>query len=260
VGINAYFKNIPSQKLEAMKKVLLCSALALFTVCLVNAQTPDGNLKDFYSVNQLANLNPKSTGFPAFSNIDRTEGTPFLFKEWRTGQVQVRGGDKLSDPMGIAVDLDNHVLYVQLGEDRYGDLPIRKVQMFTLTDENKTYWYEVHDLDKEYGVGPQGLKYYEVLHNGDNYLLLHYEDKYLRKESHVENLGMVRRPDKFMSLHSYFVYDGKQLVQVKKSSRSIRRALPKKSKLIKKLIDKHDLRMKDEEDFVRLFMLLDEKV
>ncbi|MEN0006652.1 MAG: hypothetical protein AAF798_21035 [Bacteroidota bacterium] len=241
-----------------MKKILLYSLALMLTSSWLFGQTPDGNLKDLYSVNQLANLNPKSTGFPTFSNVNRVKGSPYLFEEWRQGQIQARGGNMLGEQLNLAVDLDNHVLYAQLNEDKYGDIPIEKIQMFTLTDDNKTYWFEVHDLSREFGIGPRGMKYYEVLHNGPNYLVLHYHDKYLRKESHVENLGMVRRPDKFMSLHEYYVYNGKKLIQVKKSSKSLRNALPKEAKTIKKLIKKHDLKVKKEDDFVKLFILLDE--
>lgn len=242
-----------------MKKAILFSLV--FSICgsCLIAQTAGGDLIDLYSVNQLAYLNPKSTGFPTFSNVDRTEGTPFLYDSWRTGQIQVRGGDKLSEPVGLVLDLDNHVLYVQLDDDKYGDLPIQKVQTLTLTEKNKTYWFEVHDLEREFGEGPAGLKYYEVLHHGEEYTVLHYHEKYLRKESHIENLGMVRRPDKYMSLHSYYLFDGKKLTKVKRTSKGVRNAVPKKAKTIKKLIDKHDLKMKEEDDFVKLFVLLEQQ-
>jgi hypothetical protein len=187
------------------------------------------------------------------------EGTPFLFDDWKTGRVRLEDQEEFSDEVGIILDLQDDQIYIQLNSDFVSEFPVNKVGAVEIYNEQDTFLFETFDLNKYYGIGPKGLRFYEVLHKGQ-YTVLHGHKKYLRKEDYVEKLGMVTRPNEFKSLHSYWLDNGKSIQRVKKRTSSVRSAIaPKDARKVKRIVKSNDLKIKKDKDFGALFRLLEEE-
>ena len=212
------------------------------------------------SLDQLAHMSPARPGFRTFDNDGiNYEGTPFLFDDWRVGRVQLKGQEEFSEELGIILDLQDDRIYIQLNAEFVSQFPVDKIGMVELYNDQDTLRYRPYNLGKSYGIGPNGFRFYQVLHDGD-YVVLHGEKKYLRKEDYVEKLGMVTRPNKFMSLHSYWVSNGKIFKKAKKKSKSLKEILPPKdARKVKKIIKSNDLNIKKDQDFGEFFRLLEQE-
>lgn len=237
-----------------MKKNFLFPFLLLWAFSSVFAQDP---LKTQENLGRLGAINPNSPGFPTFSNVDRTKGTPYLLDGWQEGQLQFGQNGNFSSTVEIAYNMEVDQLIVKLSDGQVGYFPLQYLTAMHIFHEGDTLKYEPHNLKKDFGNGPIGYKMYKVLHRGDD-MLLQYPRKFLRKEKYVENLGMVRRPDLYQQLNSYWYYNGKQVVEIKKSVKAIQKAIPRKAATIKRIVKKEKINVKNTEDLGRLFALLEE--
>lgn len=237
-----------------MKKSFPFLLFFCFSLTAIFAQDP---LKTQENLARLAMINPNTPGFPTFSNVDRTEGTPYLLDDWQKGQVQFGENANYSSVVEIAYNMESHQLIIKLSDGSAGLFPLKYLHAMRVFHEGDTLNFEAYDLNKQFGNGPVGYKLYKVLHRGEN-LLLHYPRKFLRKEKYVENLGMVRRPDLYMQLNTYWYCDGKQVVEIKKSMKALQKAIPRKAATIKRLVKKENINVKDAEDLGRLFALLEQ--
>lgn len=236
-----------------MKKEILFSLMLLFVASSLFAQDP---LKTQENLNRLGMINPNTPGFPTFSNVDRTEGTPYLLDDWQDGQLKFGQDGKYSSTVQIAYNMEKDQMIVKLADGEAGFFPLQYLHSMRIFHEGDTLVYESHNLRKDFGNGPIGYKMYKVLHRGED-VLLHYPRKFLRKEKYVENLGMVRRPDIYQQLNTYWYYDGKEVVEVKKTIKSLQKAVPRKAATIKRLVKKQKINIKDNEELGRLFALLE---
>lgn len=237
-----------------MKKNFHILVFLFLGISSLFAQDP---LKTQENLGRLANINPNSPGFPTFSNVDRTEGTPFLLDGWQEGQVRFGQNQKYSSNVEIAYNMEEDQLIIQLSDGQAGYFPLKYLHSMRIFHEGDTLYYEAHNLKKDYGNGPIGYKLYKVLFQGEENVLLHYPRKFLRKEKYVENLGMVRRPDLYQQLNSYWYYDGKQVVEVKKNLKSLKKTIPRKAATIKRLVKKEKINLRNNQEFGRLFALLE---
>jgi hypothetical protein len=235
--------------------------IASIVCCLLtlSAWSQDRRLSQL-NLEQLANTSPAGPGFMTFDNDGmQIEGTPFLFDDWKTGRVRLEDQEEFSDEVGIILDLQDDQIYIQLNSDFVSEFPVNKVGAVEIYNEQDTFLFETFDLNKYYGIGPKGLRFYEVLHKGQ-YTVLHGHKKYLRKEDYVEKLGMVTRPNEFKSLHSYWLDNGKSIQRVKKRTSSVRSAIaPKDARKVKRIVKSNDLKIKKDKDFGALFRLLEEE-
>lgn len=237
-----------------MKKNFHILVFLFLGISSLFAQDP---LKTQENLGRLANINPNSAGFPTFSNVDRTEGTPFLLDGWQEGQVRFGQNQKYSSNVEIAFNMEQDQLIIQLSDGKAGYFPLKYLHSMRVFHEGDTLYFESHNLKKDYGEGPLGYKLYKVLFQGEENILLHYPRKFLRKEKYVENLGMVRRPDIYRQLNSYWYYDGKKVVEVKKNLKALQKLIPRKAATIKRLVKKEKINIKDNEELGRLFALLE---
>ncbi|MEZ4985653.1 MAG: hypothetical protein R2795_11560 [Saprospiraceae bacterium] len=116
---------------------------------------------------------------------------------------------------------------------------------------------EALNLPDLFGKGDFGYRFYKVLYRSDKFLVLHQPIKYLRKEEYIENLGMVRRADKYMDTNKYWVFDGTVLHEVKTNQRQLTSEFPQFASQIKQIIKAEQLDLN--KDLGRLFELLEAK-
>ncbi|MEL6833619.1 MAG: hypothetical protein AAFP77_11545 [Bacteroidota bacterium] len=193
-----------------------------------------------------------------YGKINRTEGTPFLYEDWAPGRIRFEGQPNYSEVLDLLPDLESNLLYIRLSSGYVGEFPMERLDAIEVYGPDQdTVSYVVQNLQELFGEGGYGRQFYEVLHRGGRYMVLHHPEKYLRREEYVENLGMVRRPDKYMERSEYYVFDGTRMVEVKSNLRSISKAFPRNAATIKRLMRSHDLDLGDDQDLGRLFALLE---
>lgn len=233
----------------------------LSTALIAQNPAPDVNMTQ-QSISKLTFLRPGGPSLGDLANygkVNRTEGTPFLHEEWAPGRIRFEGQPNNSEVLEVLPDLESNLLNIRLSSGYIGEFPMERLDaVIVYGPEQDTAILEIQDLNELFGLGDPGRRFYEVLHRGDRFLVLHQPIKYLRREEYVENLGMVRRPDKYMSRSQYWVFDGATLIQVKNNMRSVSKAFPKKAATIKRLVRTNDLDLGNDDDLGRLFSLLEE--
>ena len=206
----------------------------------------------------LGNLDPNSAIFVVSREGMKIEGTQFKNDDWTDARIRLKKINTFSEIVEVLLDLENQELYFRFKNDKenLGKLLPDDLDALVLYIPGDTLLYEVHDLYKRAHAGPPGSKFYEILYAGKN-ILLHMERKYLRKEDYIENLGMVRRPNIYKSLHAYYLIKGRRLVEVRRNEKSIEKAFPEYASEIRKLVKSEGLRVNREEDMARLIQLIE---
>lgn len=208
---------------------------------------------------KLSFIRPEGPGLwdlSTYGKVNRTEGTPYWNDGWMTGRIRFDGQTAFSEPLNVLLDLEKGELYIRLETGFVGEFPMEMLHEVEVHGAADTIRYHAYDLRKQFGAGDAGYRFYHLLHKGDDYWLLHQPVKYLRREEYIENLGMVRRPDKYMDTNKYWVYDGRKLVEVKKNLRQLTNALPDQATNIKQIVKDYDIDL--DKDFGLLFRLLDD--
>lgn len=215
------------------------------------------------SISKLSFIRPGGPSLSDLSNygkINRTEGTPYLHDAFTPGRIRFEGQPNFSEMLDVLVDLESNELYVKLSTGFTGEFPLERLDAVQVySPEGDTLTYESLDMQELFGEGSYGRRFYSVLQRGDRYLVLHQPIKYLRREDYVENLGMVRRPDKYMERNQYWVFDGNSIYEIKSNLRQISKVFPRKAATMKRLVRTHDLNLNDTADLGRLFALLEEQ-
>lgn len=200
-------------------------------------------------------------GVFAFSTVVRREGHRFLFNDFLPGRVLFTGYEYLSEEIDMVIDGENDRLHILFEDESEGMLPLSQVQAIEVyRGEGDTVEYVVQDLSRVTTDASKGRRFYERLYGGEDFVVLHHERKYLRKEEYMENVGIVRRPDEYKILHSYFVVHKGDVVKIKRNRRNIAKALPAYKKEIKQIIKETNNKLKDKEDLRKLFADLDEQI
>ncbi|MGH1435848.1 MAG: hypothetical protein ACRBG0_15490 [Lewinella sp.] len=194
-----------------------------------------------------------------YGKVNRTEGTPYLYDAYTPGRIRFEGQPNFSEMLDVLLDLENNELFVKLSTGFIGEFPLEHLDAVQVYGEKDTLTFEALNMQELFGEGDYGRRFYRVLHRGDRYLLLHQPIKYLRKEDYVENLGMVRRPDKYMERNQYWVFDGASIYEIKSNLRQISKVFPRKAATMKRLVRTHDLNLNNQDDLGRLFALLEEE-
>ena len=191
----------------------------------------------------------------------RREGHRFLFDDFVPGRVLFSGYEYLSEEVDLVIDGEFGRLYILFEDETEGQLPLAQIQRIEVYPTvGDTVNYMVQDLGRLSSDASDGLRFYEVLHRGEQFTVLHHERKYLRKEEYMENVGIVRRPDEYKSLHSYYLIFDDELHKIKKNRRTIEKALPKYKRTIRQVEDATDNKLKDNDDLAQFFTDLEAKV
>ena len=240
-----------------MKKLLYTIAFAICLPTLTNAQYADG-LSEI-SMFALRNLDPNSQVYIMSNHKNKVVGTQYKNGEWTKGQIRLKEIDAFSEVVEILLNLEDHRMYFRFLDtpDRIGELSSAEVAAAKLfLEKGDTLYYEVHDLNRRIREAPLGVKFYQILHAGD-YVLLHLEDRYMRREAYIENLGMVRRPDEYKSRDAYYLIKGRRFHQMGKNLKSFEKAFPRYRRHLKDLAKENKLKLSREDDFAKMVALIE---
>lgn len=225
---------------------------------LAQDQLPNST-KDITKLSFVRPEGPTLNDLSNYGKINRTEGTPYLYDTYTPGRIRFEGQSNFSELLDVLLDLEKNQLYVKLSSGFIGEFPLEQLDAVQVYGTQDTLTYEALNIRELFGEGDYGRRFYRILHRGDRYLVLHQPIKYLRKEDYVENLGMVRRPDKYMERNQYWVFDGASIYEIKSNLRQISKVFPRKAATMKRLVNTHDLNLNNQDDLGRLFFLLEEE-
>lgn len=215
--------------------------------------------KDITKLSFVRPEGPTLNDLSNYGKINRTEGTPYLYDAYTPGRIRFEGQPNFSELLDVLLDLEKNQLYVKLSTGFIGEFPLNQLDAVQVYGTQDTLTFEALNMQELFGEGDYGSRFYRVLHRGDRYLVLHQPIKYLRKEDYVENLGMIRRPDKYMERNQYWVFDGASIYEIKSNLRQISKVFPRKAATMKRLVNTHDLDLNKQDDLGRLFLLLEEE-
>lgn len=225
---------------------------------LAQEELPNSS-KDITKLSFVRPEGPTLNDLSNYGKINRTEGTPYLHDAYSPGRIRFEGQPNFSEMLDVLLDLEKNQLYVKLSTGFIGEFPLERLDAVQVFGPQDTLVFEALDIRALFGEGDYGSRFYRILHRGDRYLVLHQPIKYLRKEDYVENLGMVRRPDKYMERNQYWVFDGASIYEIKSNLRQISKVFPRKAASMKRLVNTHDLDLNQQDDLGRLFLLLEEE-
>lgn len=239
--------------------LLILTALGFNSLAGQNTTAPKATQQQISQLSYIRPEGPTITDLADYGSARKTEGTPYLYPEWAPGRIRFEGQPNFSEILDVMPDLENNELYIQLSTGYVGEFPMDRLDALEVYGPDQdTLSYEIQNLQELFGVGDHGRRFYEILHRGDRYLVLHQPIKYLRREEYVENLGMARRPDKYMGRSRFWVYDGTRLAEVKSNQRNIAKVFPRKASTIKRLVRSNELDLSNKADLGRLFELLED--
>ena len=240
-----------------MKKLLSFIIFCFFFSSTIFAQ---GTGLSDQSLTALGNLDPNSPIFVMSSEGMKIDGSQFKNDDWMDGRIRLNKINAFSEVVQVLLDLENHEIYFRFKDDteNVGQLRTDELDAVVMYAESDTLMYEVHDLNKRAHEGPAGKKFYEILYAGEN-ILLHLENKYLRKEDYVENLGMVRRPNIYKSRDAYYLIKGRRLHEVRRNVKSFEKVYPQYASQIKQLVKDEKIKVSKEAGMAQLMQLIEEE-
>ncbi|NRB62524.1 MAG: hypothetical protein HRU40_05745 [Saprospiraceae bacterium] len=210
----------------------------------------------------IASTNGDSNGGVfAFSEVVRRKGHRFLFDDFVKGRVLFVGYEYLSEEVDMVIDGEFERLYLLFEDETEGLLPLSQIQRVEIYhEEGDTLHFIVQNLAKISQEGEKGLRFYQRIYESDRFVVLHHERKFLRKEEYMENVGIVRRPDEYKSLHSYYLIHEGELHKIRKSRSKIEAALPKYKRTIRLVEKETKNKLKNETDLNQFFTDLDARI
>lgn len=245
-----------------MKNRILLFTLVAALCCSFLLSAQETATSSEQSIAKLSFIRPGGPTLSELSNygkVNRTEGTPYLYDNFTPGRIRFEGQPNFSELLDVLIDLEKNELFVKLSTGFIGEFPLERLDVVQVYGpEGDTLAFEALNMQELFGEGSYGRRFYKVLQRGDRYLVLHQPIKYLRREDYVENLGMVRRPDKYMERNQYWVFDGSSIYEIKSNLRQISKVFPRKAATMKRLVRTHDLNLNDHADLGKLFALLEE--
>lgn len=208
----------------------------------------------------LGNLDPNSPIYIMSSGGLKVDGSQFKHDDWVDGRIRLKKINAFSEIVDVLLDLENHEVYFRFKNDpeNIGKLQPNELDAIVMYSVEDTLLYEVHDLYKQAHEGPVGSKFYEILYAGES-ILLHLENKYLRKEEYVENLGLVRRPNVYKSLHEYYMIKGRRLYEMRRNVKAFEKVFPRQASQIKKLVKENKIKLSKDDGMARLMQLIEKE-
>jgi hypothetical protein len=186
-------------------------------------------------------------------DVINVEGTPLLYADWSKGTVYFRDGGVVQ-AIELKFNLEkNELYYNKSGELYLFNDPVLSFRI-NLKDDERTgeslfrSGYPIHGkFSKE--------TFYEVIADGTKFQLVNYKFSYA---SDIYVYGSTGTKKKFTPGEELYIYDvtyGKML-KIKRSQSSIEEALPDLRNKIGQIAAVNKLKLKSDEDFKKLFELL----
>ncbi|MBK7870173.1 MAG: hypothetical protein IPJ74_05530 [Saprospiraceae bacterium] len=241
-------------------KVILCSFFAIaVSICCFGQQPPPIDVEQ--NLRALGNLTPLSAGAIGFDNrYEGIKGTPFLFEDWVTGNIQFVKQDTFSTSVKLNVDLITQTITVQLRDGSLGEITAAYVQAIKISDpifpRKMRNYIVVREGDIE-GLKSVRPKFYEALYKGE-FMFLKSIQKKFRKADYAGAYSADRRYDEFLTEEVYWLKSPKSAYEkVTPKRKDILKTLSAYEGEIEKIIKEKKLGLNNEEDISKMLEFLE---
>lgn len=190
-------------------------------------------------------------GRPIMANSDNeAEGSFFWNEEWCSGKVLLNK-NRIVSGLNLKFNIYNQELYFNRNNTAmaFAD-SVKEFEITCQSDGQSRYAYFRN------GYPPvdrfNTSSYYQVLADSSFQLLRSYRKELVEVEE-------INRPKKkvLRDYSEYYVYTpAGKIVRIKAEAKKIAEALPEYATLINQVVEKNKLKLKQEEDLVRLFLLI----
>jgi len=194
-------------------------------------------------------INGRAFIYKGFEDI---EGSPFLFKDWNWGAVKFRDG-RFAKDLSLRFDIYNNQLYFKKdGIQMEFVLPVAEFMIrFSNGNDSSTVIYRCGYPDSE---KTSSKTFFELLSDGKIQLL-----KYRFKQIDTFKPFNQAERKEFSDGQQLYVNVDRKLIKLKKDKEFIIGILPVYKDAILLIVDQKKLKLRNEEDIVKLFMELNSK-
>jgi hypothetical protein len=231
--------------------ILILLALISFTSAAQKTPDPTGyeakeNLRELGSV--------YSTGtVKTFDNrYEGVKGTPYVFEEFRQGEVFLKNKNKVVIEALNYNCFENEITYMDPSTDEVRLLNKFQVDLFTIQDGDKVLRFVPLQLEDAETI------FVEVLYNKGSIAYKVYKKEWV-KANYEGGYSADRKYDEFVDKYDlYFSKKGDNtLYQAKKSKKQVMAAFPDQKSNISSFIKSNKLNLKEDESLVKLLKYYD---
>ena len=240
-------------------KILLLFSLIVGSVFIVNGQTRSYTNEAEQNIRSMTNLvnGPGALGFD--ERYEGSKGTPYLFDQWRTAKAKMYGLDTFSAEIKMNVDLIRQLMTIQLRDGTTGYISPFNIRSLIIEEPGgiKSQWVIRPEYQVEGGKNEQP-KFYEVLHQGDDYTLLKETKKLLIKATFQQPYSVSRNYDEFVTEYHYWLKEGDApFNKVTLRKKVLEKALSEKETSVRQIAKTQNIDVREEAGIVRLLEFLE---
>ncbi len=181
-------------------------------------------------------------------------GDQYLFETWKKVELVFAGGQSRND-LYVNLDLETQKLEIST-EEGIKVIPNGMINNFWyLENGDSTHFVSANRMDL---CSSRDVGYVEVKYASEETQLMVVHTLDVKKPSYNERLGIGDNNIKRYKERSYLVLRNKRCTTLSGSNKKIQKQLVDvlRNKRVNSLVDKNDLKLKDEEDLTRLFELI----
>ena len=187
-----------------------------------------------------------------YKGIEDVEGSPFLFNDWNWGAVKFRDG-RFAKDLSLQFNIYNNQLYFKKeGKQMEFVLPVAEFMIrYSNGNDSSTVIYRCGYPETE---KTSSITFFELLIDGKLQLL-----KYRSKQINTSKPFNQAERREFSDQHQLYVNVDRRLIKLKKDKEFIIGILPVYKDAINSIVDQKKLKLKNEEDVMKLFEELNRK-
>jgi hypothetical protein len=231
-----------------MKRILTIFCLIVLFSFSLHAQEND------YLTDRLEFLSVPSNGVLIGKSLPPpdTKGSYFLDDEWSEGgMLELYMGKKIEN-VQLKYNLNSNLIYVKLKDsDEHYFLEGNKIKAFAIGAEESGFarrFVNASEMSKDL---TKSDGFYEVYLEGEPLSLLRSNYTYLKKANYMQGADMGRRNNEILKKMDYFIYDGKNLIELKGSKNKIFEIFGKHKNEVKDYAQVNSLNLKEPADLAR---------
>jgi hypothetical protein len=186
----------------------------------------------------------RGQGFKISNNMGDVEGTPFLFKEWKNGDVTLKNGEKYKiEKMNLDASRDQFVYTINDSLFEFSD-NIREIRIYGDDHKNDPG----SDMIFRSDINSMAANFVQVLTMGKITIFCENSKK---PEGENYTNGIVTNTRKYVLHSNYYSLVDNKAVPIKFSSSTLDNLTSDKKKQVEVFIKENKLKVKKESDFLK---------
>lgn len=240
-------------------RYLLLMTIFVCVFFYMNGQTRNHTNEAEQNIRAMTNLvnGPGALGFD--ERYEGSKGTPYLFDQWRTARAKMYGLDTFSAEIKMNVDLMRQLMTILLRDGTTGYISPFNIRNIIIEEAggSSSHWIVLSEHKVE-GSNNEQPKFYEVLHQGDDYTLLKETKKLLIKATFQQPYSVSRNYDEFVTEYHYWLKEGDApFNKVTLRKKVLEKALSEKETSVRQIAKTQNIDVREEAGIVRLLEFLE---